>query len=207
MFETGSRRYQGSSSGGARVNCKKRAGEEPKHISGRREQQVASAFAALDADANKQANWTRNVSSHNVPCASTSGPAHSNAQDTITRNFHPSYDNRRQGINHRGSTYGQHPVSLRNPVYNHNTHLELLHPTTAPPQMNPWTAYVATHRRGGSFGMTGVSHLPSNMRYQFHHPYASAASSADPWTEKSQLWRRPDYDEHGPRQFQRFGRP
>lgn len=147
-------------------------------------------YKGISSDANKQANWTRNASLHNVPHASTSRSANLNVQDAMTRSFHPSYNNRRQGINHGGSTYRQHPVSLRNAFYDHNTRLELLHPTAAPPPTNPGIAYAPTHRRDGSFAMTRASHLPSNMRYQFNHPYASVASSVDPWTE-SQHWQRP----------------
>ncbi|XP_074559113.1 uncharacterized protein LOC141815048 isoform X3 [Curcuma longa] len=233
----GSRHHQGSYTD-AKLNGKKRRGEESRDISGRNIKKAASRSrkvpckntssqahtdtAARNFDpsynvprqainhggSRRYEGSSRNVSLHNVPRASTSSSAHSDVQDTMTRNFHPSYNNRRKGINHGGSTYRQHPK----PFYNHNTHLELLHPTAAPPPTNPpGIAYVPTHRRDGSFGMTGVSHLPSNMRYQFNHPYASAASSVGPWTD-SQLWQRPDYVEHGPRihpavRSQKFGRP
>ncbi|KAG6496473.1 hypothetical protein ZIOFF_044340 [Zingiber officinale] len=225
----GSRHHQGSSFD-AKLNGKKRRGEQSRDISGRKKKKVAASsrkvpcentssqahtdtvarnfdpsynvprqainnggsrpYKGISSDANKQANWTRNASLHNVPHASTSRSAHLNVQDAMTRSFHPSYNNRRQGINHGGSTYRQHPVSLRNAFYDHNTRLELLHPTAAPPPTNPGIAYAPTHRRDGSFGMTRASHLPSNMRYQFNHPYASVASSVDPWTE-SQHWQRP----------------
>ncbi|XP_042407125.1 zinc finger CCCH domain-containing protein 62-like isoform X1 [Zingiber officinale] len=225
----GSRHHQGSSFD-AKLNGKKRRGEQSRDISGRKKKKVAASsrkvpcentssqahtdtvarnfdpsydvprqavnnggsrpYKGISSDANKQANWTRNASLHNVPHASTSRSANLNVQDAMTRSFHPSYNNRRQGINHGGSTYGQHPVSLRNAFYDHNTRLELLHPTAAPPPTNPGIAYAPTHRRDGSFAMTRASHLPSNMRYQFNHPYASVASSVDPWTE-SQHWQRP----------------
>lgn len=105
MFLTDSRCRQGSSSN-ARLNCKKRGPEERKDISGRKEQKVASGLATLDADANNQATWTRNVSLQKVPCANTS----TQANDTVARNFDPSYNVQNQAINHEGN----HEVTLLN---------------------------------------------------------------------------------------------
>lgn len=106
MFATDSRRPQGSSSN-ARLNCKKRGQEEPKDISGRKKQKVASGLAALDADANNPATRTRNVSLQKVRCANTSTQANA---DTVARNFDPSYNVQKQAITHGGN----HEVTLLN---------------------------------------------------------------------------------------------
>lgn len=80
MFETGSRHRQGSSSD-AKLNGKKRRGEESRDISGRKRKKVAS-------------------SSHKVPCENTSSQA---LADTVARNFDPSCNVPRPAINHGGN--------------------------------------------------------------------------------------------------------
>lgn len=87
MFETGSRRRQGSSSD-AKLNGKKRRGEESRDISGRKRKKVAS-------------------SSSKGPCENTSSQAHT---DTVARNLDPSYNVPRKAINHGGN----HEVALLN---------------------------------------------------------------------------------------------
>ncbi|XP_042432159.1 zinc finger CCCH domain-containing protein 62-like isoform X1 [Zingiber officinale] len=147
------------------------------HIPERKKQKVASAFAALDADANNQFPWTRNIISQQVP-------------NNLTRNFHPSYDVPRQAMNHGCRIYRQGPVSPRNPFYIYNTHSEIRHPNMAPPQTNQWNAYIPSYNQDCSFGMAGEPRHVSNTRHHFHLPYASVTSSVEPW---SQQWRQPDY--------------
>lgn len=201
MFKAGSMHHHRSSSD-ARQNCKRRRGEGLKHIPERKQQKVASSVVALDADANNQFTWTKNIISQKVPRANTVTRTNANVQDNLTRNFHPSYDVPRQAMNHGRRIYQQGPVSLRNPFYMYNTHSEMRHPNMAPPGTNQWNAYIPSYNQACSFGMTGEPHDVSNTRHHFRFPYASATSSVEPW---SQQWRQPDYG-HGPH-FQRSRRP
>lgn len=196
MFKAGSMRHHRSSSD-ARLHCQKRREEAPEHIPEGKKQKVVSVFAALDADSNNQFTWI----SQKVPHANTSTRANANVQDNLTRTFRPSYDVPRQAMNHGCRIYQQQPVCPRNPFYIYNTHLEIRHPTMAPPRTNQWNAYSPNYNPDCSF-MASEPHHVSHMRHRFHPPYSSATSSVEPW---SQQWRQPDYG-YGPH-FQRSTGP